>query len=232
MWLEQDTSRGGLTQAQIHGRLAAAEDNYDKWGFDRGTTPNGAELYGTLFASAPLEWERIGAFQDVTMRLLAEWLLQVCARASTPKVATSPSPAASSSVAPGTGAPSSVTPREIEIAMAASEMPARPLEIAPRLSETAPRPGASELEIAMAASLRRRSTAQLLEVQRRCIDCSDTVAIVAVLGADRTPPTRLPALERVPTSPAASSTHRSDSMPPPAALLRARASLARGVQYG
>ena len=37
--------------------------------------PKGAELCKALFAQAPIEWTRLGAFQDVTIRLIAERLL-------------------------------------------------------------------------------------------------------------------------------------------------------------
>ena len=39
------------------------------------TDPHGAILVAARFKNAPVDWNRIGAFQDVTMRLLAERLL-------------------------------------------------------------------------------------------------------------------------------------------------------------
>ena len=39
------------------------------------TTPSGQILFDHLFAFDPIEWNRIGHFQDVTMRLIAERLL-------------------------------------------------------------------------------------------------------------------------------------------------------------
>ena len=74
--VDHDQSRGGLTLAQIREQLHAAEGSYEKWGFD-GETPTGAQLYAKLFECEPLEWERIGAFQDVTMRLIAERILEI-----------------------------------------------------------------------------------------------------------------------------------------------------------
>ena len=56
-------------------RLAEAETKYDGWGFDPATTPSGQALYDHLFAHEVVEWNRIGHFQDVTMRLIAERLL-------------------------------------------------------------------------------------------------------------------------------------------------------------
>ena len=37
---------------------------FGKWGFN-GSGPSAKELYTTLFACEPIEWNRIGAFQDV-----------------------------------------------------------------------------------------------------------------------------------------------------------------------
>ena len=66
---------------------------YVKWGFraeesikrgqEQRTTewhkaliwPGHEELYGKLFADEPIEWNRIGHFQDVTMRQIAERVL-------------------------------------------------------------------------------------------------------------------------------------------------------------
>ena len=38
--------------------------------------PTAQQLYDHLFAHEPIEWNRLGDFQDVTMRLLAERLLE------------------------------------------------------------------------------------------------------------------------------------------------------------
>ena len=73
--IDPDASRGGLSQEEVRERLHEAEGSYLKWGFDAGTTPRAAELYAHLFAREPIEWNRIGCFQDVTMRLIAERLL-------------------------------------------------------------------------------------------------------------------------------------------------------------
>ena len=66
----QESNHGGLTREQIYEQLMAADDNYTKWGFED-DGPKGAELYEALFAQDPIEWNRIGAFQDVTMRMIA-----------------------------------------------------------------------------------------------------------------------------------------------------------------
>ena len=53
-------SHGGLSNAQIQTQLVEAEASYAKWGFAADAS-NGRALYDHLFASAPIEWNRIGA---------------------------------------------------------------------------------------------------------------------------------------------------------------------------
>jgi hypothetical protein len=57
--------KGGLTEEQVQEQLIKAETSlYEKLRFgDDG--PSAEELYNALFASGPIEWNRIGAFQDV-----------------------------------------------------------------------------------------------------------------------------------------------------------------------
>ena len=60
-----DTSRGGLTLDQVHDQLMQAESSsFKKWKFDE-DGPSANELYNALVTTAPIEWNRIGAFQDV-----------------------------------------------------------------------------------------------------------------------------------------------------------------------
>jgi len=88
--MDADKSRGGLADYEIKEQLIAADDQYTKWGFfpeklkseggDRNTEtdppgPRGATLYAKLFAEIPIYWERLGVFQDVSMRLIAERIL-------------------------------------------------------------------------------------------------------------------------------------------------------------
>ena len=62
--VEPDASKGGLTQSQVHEQLIEAETSlYQKWLFDEG--PSAEELYAALYKHEPIEWNRIGAFQDV-----------------------------------------------------------------------------------------------------------------------------------------------------------------------
>ena len=52
-----------------------ADGNYDTWGFAGDGGPDGDSCTQALFADEPIEWNRIGAFQDVTLRLIAERIL-------------------------------------------------------------------------------------------------------------------------------------------------------------
>jgi len=67
---------GGLSLKKVKEQLLEAEGSYAKWNFDALATPNGQALYDHLFLAEPIEWNRIGIFQDVTMRLIAERLLK------------------------------------------------------------------------------------------------------------------------------------------------------------
>ena len=59
--VDPDSSRGGLTKEEVKEQLVEAEAQYAKWGFEGG--PYGEELYAGLFASEPIEWNRLGVFQ-------------------------------------------------------------------------------------------------------------------------------------------------------------------------
>jgi len=73
--LDPDASKGGLTRDQVHEQLIEAETHlYAKWRLDEGG-PSAKELNTALFACQPIEWNRIGVFQDVTLRCIAERLL-------------------------------------------------------------------------------------------------------------------------------------------------------------
>ena len=67
--MDLEASRGGLTRDEVCNQILAADAHYAKWGFVDG--PRGAELCAKLFERQPIEWNRIGAFQDVTMRMIA-----------------------------------------------------------------------------------------------------------------------------------------------------------------
>ena len=75
--LEPELNKGGLTCEQVLSQLVAAETKYYGWGLvDEMETwgfaqPSAQQLYAHLFAAEPIEWNRIGVFQDVTLRLIA-----------------------------------------------------------------------------------------------------------------------------------------------------------------
>ena len=91
--VDLDASRGGMSLEAVHTQLLNANDMYVKWGFQTKVSrrggqeertnewhkdndwPGGQVLSNHLFAHEPIEWNRIGHFQDVTMRLIAERLL-------------------------------------------------------------------------------------------------------------------------------------------------------------
>jgi hypothetical protein len=72
--LLEEPAKGGASVNMLRKQLVAADALYEKWGFDD-DGPRGAALADVLFAEEPLEWNRIGAFQEVTMRLISERLL-------------------------------------------------------------------------------------------------------------------------------------------------------------
>jgi len=72
---------GGLTLNDVSAQLLSAAGSYDKWGFDVDAL-RGEALYARLFESELIEWNRIGVFQDITMRLIAERLLPGAAGAT------------------------------------------------------------------------------------------------------------------------------------------------------
>ena len=72
--VDPDARRGGLSCEQVLDGLIEADRLYEKWGFET-DAPRGKELHDHLFAHEQVEWNRIGHFQSVTMRLIAERLL-------------------------------------------------------------------------------------------------------------------------------------------------------------
>ena len=79
--LEPEAKHGGLTQEQIRAQLIEADGYYMAWGLAEEVASWGYEIptpdkmYDALFAREPIEWNRIGAFQDVSMRLVGESIL-------------------------------------------------------------------------------------------------------------------------------------------------------------
>lgn len=72
--MDPESGRGGLTKEEVHTELVEADASYVKWEFDN-DGPRGEALYTALFQIDYIEWNRIGCFQDVTLRLVAERLL-------------------------------------------------------------------------------------------------------------------------------------------------------------
>ena len=63
---ENDSTRGGLSMDEVRTQLHEVDANYVKWGFDDDSTGSagGEALYAALFHDEPVEWNRIGAFQE------------------------------------------------------------------------------------------------------------------------------------------------------------------------
>ena len=72
--IDSDQSHGGLSVEEVRRKLDQVHLRYAGWGFEE-AAPHGQLLHGYLFAQEPIEWTRIGHFQDVTMRLIAERVL-------------------------------------------------------------------------------------------------------------------------------------------------------------
>ena len=74
--VDLDMSRGGMSLIEVHTQLLEADALYEKWAFNNESdAPRGKVLYDHLVTHEPIEWNRIGHFQDITMRLIAERLL-------------------------------------------------------------------------------------------------------------------------------------------------------------
>ena len=72
--LLEEPGRGGASVEELCAQLYAADVKYDTWGFDD-DGPRGDVLATALFQNEPIEWNRLAAFQDVTLRLIAERML-------------------------------------------------------------------------------------------------------------------------------------------------------------
>ena len=62
--LDPDTGKGGLTKDEVHEQLVKAEKSFEKW-FSNDDSTTAEELFAALFVNEPVEFNRIGAFQDV-----------------------------------------------------------------------------------------------------------------------------------------------------------------------
>ena len=73
--LDPDSKAGALSVDEIKAELIAADESYNQWGFAGDDGPVGEDCIAKLLVNEPIEWNRISAFQDVTLRLIAEQLL-------------------------------------------------------------------------------------------------------------------------------------------------------------
>jgi len=82
--VEPEAKHGGLTFDEVRQQLDDndAQGFYDKCGLAQEVAewghpmPSAGELFDALFAEEPIEWNRIGFFQDVSMRLIANHILK------------------------------------------------------------------------------------------------------------------------------------------------------------
>ena len=81
--MESERRKGALTREEVRMRLKEANENYAKWGLAdemdawRFPQPSAQQLYDVIFgAREPIEWNRLGIFQDVTLRQIADATLQ------------------------------------------------------------------------------------------------------------------------------------------------------------
>jgi len=88
--MELDSKHGKLTRAQTREGLEEVAGKLEGWGLitefrqrDVHTLPGPTQLYDAIFAGEPIIWDRIGAMQDVSLRLLAERLLPLSLRGMT-----------------------------------------------------------------------------------------------------------------------------------------------------
>ena len=65
--------------SSMYDKCGLLQEMQTKWGI--GAPPVAQKLYDATFQYEPIEWNRIGHFQDVTMRLIAQRLLPDSAHA-------------------------------------------------------------------------------------------------------------------------------------------------------
>ena len=63
--IDPDASRGGMSLDEVKTQLVEADELYAKWAFnEKPGALRGEALYTHLFAHQPIEWNRIGHFQE------------------------------------------------------------------------------------------------------------------------------------------------------------------------
>lgn len=73
--LDLDSDTRSLSVEEVRAELLQMQTRLVAWGLDGDGGPSGTECFDALFAREPIEWNRIGVFQDITMRLSAERVL-------------------------------------------------------------------------------------------------------------------------------------------------------------
>ena len=79
--IEPEVNHGGMTQVQMQEKLLTVDGRFQEWGL--AGQPGGSEISAKLFAGELIEWNRLGPMQDVTLRLIAERLLNEDLRGTT-----------------------------------------------------------------------------------------------------------------------------------------------------
>ena len=76
---EPEGSHGGVSRDEIWRRLEQACQSLDEWGladevaaWGRDSPPTPVEIFDAIFARPPIEFSRLGPFQLVTLRMLAD----------------------------------------------------------------------------------------------------------------------------------------------------------------
>ena len=62
--IDLDRKHGGLNLGEVQAELLTADRLYAKWEFEA-DKPRGVALHEQLMQSQPIEWNRLGHFQDV-----------------------------------------------------------------------------------------------------------------------------------------------------------------------
>ena len=73
--VDYDTGHGGVGASELQARLVEADSRYESWGFDL-RPPRGLMLHTALTRRESIEWSRLTRFQMVSMKLIADQLLQ------------------------------------------------------------------------------------------------------------------------------------------------------------
>ena len=73
--MDYDTEHGGVSASELQARLVEADSRYERWGFDI-RAPRSLMLHTALTRREFIEWSRLTRFQIVSLKLIADQLLQ------------------------------------------------------------------------------------------------------------------------------------------------------------